>query len=70
MNTEHTSPVRRLKNLRIDEISSVDRGANPGARVIFSKRDADLDDEIAKAFRALNPSCESILTDPTLNADD
>src|SRR5438045_146958 len=31
---------RRLSKLRIDEISSVDRGANPGARVLIMKRDA------------------------------
>jgi hypothetical protein len=32
--------ARKLKNLLITEISSVDAGANPGARVLLMKRDA------------------------------
>src|SRR5690242_18118395 len=35
--------VRRLTELRIDEISSVDRGANDGAKVALLKRDDDSD---------------------------
>jgi hypothetical protein len=39
--------ARRLTNLRIDEISSVDKAANAGARIVLMKRDggADLETE-------------------------
>jgi hypothetical protein len=35
--------VRKLTKLRIDEISSVDRGANEGAKIVLMKRDSSDD---------------------------
>ena len=50
--------VQRLTKLRIDEVSTVDRGAAPGARVAFTKRlgyderngNMSLQETIAKSF--------------------
>ena len=33
---------RYLRNLRVDEISAVDRGANDGAKIVLWKRDDDI----------------------------
>ena len=33
---------RYLRNLRVDEISAVDRGANDGAKIVLWKRDDDV----------------------------
>jgi hypothetical protein len=34
-------PARLLHNLRIDEVSAVDKGAGVGARIMLRKRDDD-----------------------------
>jgi hypothetical protein len=48
--------ARRLKNLRIEEVSTVDRGAAPGARVLLRKRiddndAASLEDQITRVMQ-------------------
>jgi hypothetical protein len=68
MTTQTPRRARRLKNLKINEVSSVDRGAGEGVRVMLSKRDTDND--LTRAFKALHTSCQSILDDPTLSADE
>jgi hypothetical protein len=40
--------ANRLTNLRIDEVSSVDRGAGKGVRVLLTKRDASAEQDIWK----------------------
>jgi hypothetical protein len=53
------SAPRRLKRLVVDDVSSVDRAANPHARVAFFKRDGIIHD----AVRALDMSIASIAAD-------
>jgi hypothetical protein len=60
-----TLKPKRLKNLKIAEISSVDRGAGDGVKVVLRKRD-EIFDQIDYAMDALRISCESIITDDTL----
>ena len=47
--TYDTRRARRLKNLRIDSVDSVDRGAGRGVQVLLMKRDARRDDGYAWA---------------------
>jgi hypothetical protein len=61
--TQLTKRPPRLKNLRIDEVSSVDRGAGEGVRVVLAKRAPDIGDEITRGFNALHESCASIIED-------
>jgi hypothetical protein len=70
MPTHYPRRARRLKNLKIDEVSSVDRGAGEGCTVQLHKRHDDHAAEIEKAFRALHESCDSIINDPNLDDDD
>jgi hypothetical protein len=53
----------RLRNLRIQEVSSVDRGAGEGVRVMLHKRHADCQEDITKGFNALHESVASIIED-------
>jgi hypothetical protein len=57
---------KRLKNLKIDEVSSVDRGAGEGCTVTLSKRDDGHQHAITKGFDALHESVASILDDDGL----
>jgi len=50
---------RILRNLRIDDVSSVDAGAGKGVRVVLTKRHSDVSD----AVRALDMSIRSIVDD-------
>lgn len=65
-----TAPRRkatRLTNLRVREISSVDRGAGEGVEVTLMKRDeGEQPDPIAKGVAALHTSVSSILADDEL----
>lgn len=61
---------RQLTNLRIDEVSSVDRGAGKGVRVLLMKRHADAqkaeampEDKQEVAHKALQLAVGSILAD-------
>jgi hypothetical protein len=52
----------KLTKLKIDEVSSVDDGANPGARIAIIKRDGSaLEQHITKAFAAMQESAASII---------
>src|SRR5258708_4696774 len=58
----------RLKKLRIDDVSSVSRGANPKAQVTFWKRESgfrneERDYDPAQAVRALDVAIASIVAD-------
>lgn len=66
---------RRLHRLKIDEVSSVNRGAGEGVHVLLMKRDADdgnnqetktMKNLIAKANAALQESVASIMADDDL----
>jgi hypothetical protein len=46
-------PRRKLSNLRIDEVSSVDRGAAIGARVVLTKRSDDMPDVFDSISKAM-----------------
>jgi hypothetical protein len=69
MNTVHKSP-KRLKNLKITEVSSVDRGAGEGVQVVLSKRHDDTQAAILKGFNALHESVESILMDDDIDKNE
>lgn len=61
--TDASPRPRRLRQLKISEISLVDRPANPGARVVFWKRDGDPDGDdvaqrLAEATRAMIAKAE------------
>ncbi len=59
-----TRTTRTLRNLRIDEVSGVDKGAGRGVRVMLMKRDGEDDaEEVATATAALAKSICSILED-------
>jgi hypothetical protein len=60
----------RLKNLRISEVSSVDRGAGADCRVVFSKKRDDIPDQITKAMYALEESVASIIDDDEIDKSD
>jgi hypothetical protein len=66
MTTQLPRRARRLKNLKISEVSSVDRGAGENCTIVLSKRD-DTNPDVARVFKALHASCQSIIDDPTLN---
>jgi hypothetical protein len=53
----------RLKNLKIDEVSSVDRGAGEACEIVLAKRHDDTQEDITKGFNALHESCASIIED-------
>ncbi len=53
---------RRLKNLRISEVSTVDRGAGEGVRILLMKRAGSK----LTAEQALHESIQSILADATV----
>lgn len=53
---------RRLKNLRISEVSTVDRGAGEGVKILLMKRSG----ERLTAEQALHQSIQSILSDATV----
>jgi hypothetical protein len=64
--------ITRLKNLRVKEISSVDRGAGEGVQVVLRKRDAELDDgDLAQlmlnASQALQVSIASLYADDSFD---
>jgi hypothetical protein len=58
----HKRPTR-LKNLKVTEVSSVDRGAGEGVKVMLHKSADDAQAEITKGFNALHESVASILSD-------
>jgi hypothetical protein len=67
MTTQLPRRARRLKNLQVTEISSVDRGAGEDCRVVLHKRHGDdVQDQITKGFSALHESVASILDDDGL----
>lgn len=41
-----------LRNLKILEVSSVDRGAGEGVKIVLMKRDADADEDLKKEIAA------------------
>lgn len=57
--------ARTLRNLKIDEVSGVDKGAGRGVRVLLMKRDGDDDEQaqVTAATDALAKSICSILAD-------
>jgi hypothetical protein len=55
----------RLKNLKISEVSSVDRGAGESCEIVLSKRHDAMTD-IDRGFAALTESVASIIGDDTL----
>jgi hypothetical protein len=65
--------VRRLSNLKIREVSSVDKGANPGAEVLLLKRngsspfDRYFNRQIDRASEALTKSIKSIIDDTSID---
>lgn len=70
MNTMTTRRPKRLTNLQIREVSSVDRGAGVGVDVKLMKREDDADDLSAlveKGNRALLTSISSINADGSLD---
>ena len=42
----------RLKGITLDELSVVDRGANPGAKIALYKRQGDLMDDMTDGQKA------------------
>jgi hypothetical protein len=66
MTTQTPRRARRLKNLKISEVSSVDRAAGEGCTVALHKRDDGTQAAVEKAFTALYESCASILDDDGL----
>jgi hypothetical protein len=66
MTTQLPRRVRRLKNLKINEVSSVDHGAGEGVKVMLHKRDNPIEASISKGFDALHESVASILDDDGL----
>jgi hypothetical protein len=56
-----------LMPTKLDEVSSVDRGANELARVLISKRDITTADKLDMAFDALYESCASIIADDNVD---
>jgi hypothetical protein len=61
-----------VKGLEIDEVSAVSAGANPLAKVVLLKRDADreLKTKIDHAVACLAKSIQSIVNDPSANTDE
>jgi hypothetical protein len=66
MPTQLPRRARRLKNLKISEVSSVDRGAGETCTVVLSKRDDGTQAAIEKGFNALHESIASIIDDDGL----
>ena len=61
-------PVRLLTNLKISEVSAVDRGAGEGCHVMLTKRDRTvLKAKFDKATARLAVSVKSIVNDPDCN---
>jgi len=60
---------KKLRELKIEEVSSVDRGAGSGCRVLIAKRDTDVTDKLDMAFAALHESVASIIGDKSLDTD-
>src|SRR5258708_1770361 len=56
--------ARVLRRLTIDSVDSVDKGANPGARVLIRKRDTDK--VMDGAVKALDTSIKSIVDDDSV----
>ena len=48
----------RISKLRVNEVSLVDRPANPASRVVLAKRDDDVDD-IEKSKKCADPDCDN-----------
>jgi hypothetical protein len=61
--------IKRLKNLRIAEVSSVDRAANAGARVMLAKHD-DAADPLEVVDKAFADSVADIIADTESSAAD
>jgi len=57
--------TKKLKGLRVDEVSSVDNGANPDAKILLMKRDdkTNFMVEVRRGRNALIKSVESIMQD-------